>query len=105
MNFLKVYRDYLLTKKPQAAGVQYFWLAMAVGMMGYAVWNAASASLARTAAIVVICLSIAVDAATNLSYFRNKSLFEKLVNVKIGANIVSLVAIVVFVVIWYKFKM
>jgi hypothetical protein len=55
--------------------------------------------------LLIIALSIVTDAVTNLSYFRNRRLFERLVNVKIGANIASLVVIVVFLVLWSKLKL
>jgi hypothetical protein len=105
MNFLRDYRNYLLEKKPQAIGVQFFWLAISAGIIGYSAWNAANMSALRTVALVIIAFSIAVDAATNVSYHRSKRLFEKLVYVKIGANITSLLTIVVFVVLMYKFKL
>jgi len=105
MNFLRDYRNYLLEKKPQSIGVQFFWLAISAGIIGYASWNASNTSALRTVALVIISFSIAVDAATNVSFYRSKQLFEKLVYVKIGANITSLLTIVVFVVLMYKFKL
>jgi hypothetical protein len=105
MNFFKEYRDYLLQKIPQPARVQYFWLALSAGIVVFAIVNFATASAIRSVALVVIALSIVTDAITNLSYFKNRPLFERLVNVKIAANIVSLVVIVTVIVLWYKFKM
>ncbi len=104
MNFLQEYRNYLLEKKPQQPRVQYFWLALSCGIIVFAVMNFAEASAIRSVALVVIALSIVTDAITNLSYYKNRALFERLVNVKIAANILSLVVIVALVVLWYKFK-
>jgi hypothetical protein len=105
MNFLKEYREYLLAKKPQPERVQYFWLALSAGIMGYVIWNFACGPVLRSVVLLIIALSIVTDAVTNLSYFRNRRLFERLVNVKIGANIASLVVIVVFLVLWSKLKL
>jgi hypothetical protein len=105
MNFLKEYRNYLLEKKPQPARVQYFWLALSGGIVVFAAVNFSAASAIRSIALVVIALSIVTDAITNLSYYKNRALFERLVNVKIAANILSLVVIVTFLALWYKFKM
>jgi hypothetical protein len=65
----------------------------------------AAASVIRSVALMVIALSIVADAIANLSYYKNRALFERLANVKIAANILSLVVIVAFIVMWYKFKM
>jgi hypothetical protein len=105
VNFLQEYRNHLLEKKPQQPRVQYFWLALSCGIVVFALVNFAEASAVRSVALVVIALSIAIDAVTNLSYYKNRPLFERLVNVKIAANILSLAAILAFIVLWYKFKM
>ena len=102
MSFLKDYRDYLLAKQPQPERVQYFWLALSAGIVGYVIWNIAGSPVLRSVVLLVVAGSIVTDAATNLSYFKNRRLFEKLVNVKIGANMLSLIVIVVFLVLYYK---
>jgi|WetSurMetagenome_2_1015567.scaffolds.fasta_scaffold00172_12 hypothetical protein len=105
MNILSEYRAHLLEKRPQEPRVQYFWLAISAGIIGYTVWNLPGTTEYRAVALIIIALSIATDAMTNISYFKNKRLFERLVNVKITANITSLVVIVAYVVLWYRFKL
>ena len=105
MNIFVEYRAYLLEKKPQEPRVQYFWLGLSAGIVGYAAWSFAGVSWVRSTALILIALSIVTDAVTNLSYHKNRRLFERLVNVKIAANFISLAVIVAYVALWYKFKL
>jgi hypothetical protein len=105
MNVLKDYREYLLAKTPQAPAVQYFWLALSGGIIVYVIWNFTADSLLRSLLLLVISLSLVTDAVTNLAYFKNRPLFERMVNFKIGANIVSLIFIIVFLALSSKFKL
>ncbi len=105
MNVLKDYREHLLAKTPQPLGVQYFWLALSGGIIVYVIWNFMGAPLLRSLLLLVISSSLVTDAVTNVSYFKNRRLFELLVNVKIGANVLSLVSIVVFLALSSKFKL
>ncbi len=105
MNVLKDYREYLLAKTPQAPGVQYFWLALSGGIIAYVIWNFTADSLLRSLLLLVISFSLVTDAVTNLAYFKNRPLFERMVNFKIGANIISLIFIIVFLALSSKFKL
>jgi hypothetical protein len=52
-----------------------------------------------------ICLSLLADAVTNLAYYRNRGVFERLVNVKIGVNVISLLFIIAFLVLSSKYRL
>jgi hypothetical protein len=99
MNILKEYRDYLLEKTPRQKPVQYFWLALSGALLAYGAFSFSADTIVRSLLLLVIGASLAIDAATNLAYFTNKPLFSRLVNVKMAANIVSLLYIVVFLVL------
>jgi hypothetical protein len=105
MNILKEYRTYLLQKKPQSLGVQYFWLAVSTAIIVAVVFTMSQGTMLRSLLMFSICLSLLADAITNLAYYRNRGLFERLVNLKIAANIVSLVFIIVFLVLTAKYRM
>ena len=105
MNVLKDYREYLLAKTPQAPRVQYFWLALSGGIILYVIWNFTADSLLRSLLLLVISFSLVTDAVTNLAYFKNRPLFGRMVNFKIGANIISLIFIIVFLALSSKFKL
>ncbi len=105
MNILKDYREYLLKKTPQGQGVQYFWLALSAGIVGYVIWNFTAGPLLRSLVLLVISFSLVTDAVTNLAYFKNRPLFERLVNFKIGANIASVIFIILFLALSSKFKL
>jgi hypothetical protein len=99
MKILKDYRDYLLEKTPRQKQVQYFWLALSGALLAYGAFSFSADTIVRSLLLLVIGASLAIDAATNLAYFTNKPLFSRLVNIKIAANIISLLYIVVFLVL------
>lgn len=98
MNILREYRRYLLEKTPASKSMQYFWLAAAAGLLVFMVLQFSSEQILRSLLLLVISVSLVTDAVTNLAYFKNRDLFEKLVNAKIAANILSLAYIIVFLV-------
>jgi hypothetical protein len=99
MNFLKEYRNYLFEKTPASKQVQYFWLAAAAVLLVFVVLQFSSDQITRSLLLLVISISLVTDAVTNLAYYKSKSLFEKLINAKIAANILSLAYIVVFLIL------
>ncbi|HUI90716.1 MAG TPA: hypothetical protein VLX68_00575 [Chitinivibrionales bacterium] len=105
MNIFKEYRTHLLQKKPQSPSVQYFWLAASAVIAIAAVCTLNSANVLRSVLMIAICVSLAADAVTNLAYYKNRELFEKLVNVKIAANIICLLFIIAFLVLSAKFRL
>lgn len=105
MSILQEYRDYLLKKTPRQKQVQYFWLALSGALFLYGGINFSGDSMVRSLLLLVIGASLAIDAITNLAYFSNRPLFERLVNVKIAANIISLLYIIVFLVLTSKYKL
>jgi presenilin-like A22 family membrane protease len=99
MNFLREYKRYLLEKTPASKQMQYFWLAAAAVLLVFVVLQFSSEQILRSFLLLVISISLITDAVTNLAYFNNKALFEKLVNAKIAANIISLTYIIVFLIL------
>jgi hypothetical protein len=99
MNILKEYKRYLLEKIPASKSTQYFWLAASGGILVFVVLQFSTDSLLRSLLLLVISISLMTDAITNLAYFKNRDLFEKLVNAKIAANILSVAYIIVFLVL------
>jgi hypothetical protein len=104
MNILKEYRAHLLQKKPLSPSVQYFWLAVSVAIIVAVVFTMSAGTLLRSLLMFSICISLVVDAVTNLAYYRNRGLFERLVNVKIAANIFCLLFIIAFLVLSSKYR-
>jgi hypothetical protein len=104
MNILKEYRTYLLQKKPQSQPVQYFWLVVSAAIIVAVVFTLSAGTFLRSLLMISIYISLLVDAVTNLSYYRNRELFERLVYVKIAANIICLLFIIVFLVLSAKFS-
>jgi hypothetical protein len=105
MNFLNEYRHYLLEKTPASKSAQYFWLAASGGILVFVVLQFSTDSLLRSLLLLVIAISLMTDAITNLAYFKSRTLFEKLVNAKIAANLLSLGYIVVFLILTMKNKL
>lgn len=105
MNILKEYKRYLLEKTPASKSTQYFWLVAAFGILVFVVLQFSTDSLLRSLLLLVISISLMADAVTNLAYYKSKALFEKLVNVKIAANLLSLGYIIVFLVFTMKNKL
>jgi hypothetical protein len=99
MNILKEYKRYLLEKTPASKQMQYFWLASAAGILVFVALQFGSEQILRSLLLLVISVSLVTDAVTNLAYYKNKALFEKLVYAKIAANIISLAYIIVFLVL------
>ena len=104
MNILKEYRAYLLQKKPQSPSIQYFWLAVSAAIIIAVVFTMSAGTMLRSLMMFSIGISLVVDAVTNLAYYRNRGLFERLVNVKITANIFCLLCIIVFLVLSSKYR-
>jgi hypothetical protein len=104
MNILKEYRVHLLQKKPLSPSVQYFWLAVSAAIIVAVVFTMSAGTLLRSLLMFSICISLVVDAVTNLAYYRNRGLFERLVNVKIAANIFCLLFIIAFLVLSSKYR-
>jgi hypothetical protein len=103
MNILKEYRAYLLQKKPQSPAVQYFWLVVSAAIVVAAVVTFHNTTMLRSMLMIAICISLTADGVTNLAYYKNRGLFEKLVNVKIAGNIICLLFIIVFLVLSSKY--
>jgi hypothetical protein len=105
MNIFKEYRAYLLQKKPQSPSVQYFWLAVSAAIIIAVVYTMSAGTMLRSLLMFSICLSLLADAVTNLAYYRNRGVFERLVNVKIGVNVISLLFIIAFLVLSSKYRL
>ena len=84
--------------------MQYFWIVVSVALMVFAGSRISSDNIPRSLVLIVIAVSLLIDAITILSYFRNKAVFEKLVNAKIVANVVCAVGIVILIAISTKLK-
>ena len=105
MNILIEYKRYLLEKTPASKSTQYLWLAASVGILVYVVLQFSTDTLPRSLLLLVICISLITDAIVNLVYYKNRILFEKLVNAKIAANLLSLGYIIIFLVLTMKNKL
>lgn len=104
MNILKEYRRYLIEKTPASKTTQYLWLAASVGILVFVVLQFSTESLPRSLLLLVISISLITDAITNLAYYKSRALFEKLVNAKIAANLLSIGYIIFFLVLAMKDK-
>lgn len=105
MNILKEYKNYLLEKTPASKSVQYLWLAASAGILVFVILQFSTDSLFRSLLLLVISISLITEAITNLAYFKSKELFEKLINAKIAANLLSLGYIIVFLILTMKNKL